>query len=332
MAVLATSALTLADLAKRTDADGKISTIIEMLSQTNEVLTDMRWVEGNLTTGNMTTVRTGLPSATWRLLNYGVPNGKSTTAQITDSCGMLEVYSEVDKKLVELASNPAAFRLSESAAFVEGMTQQIASTVFYGNQDSTPAAFTGLAPRYNSLSATNGTNIIDAGGTGSNNTSIWLVVWGDQTAHGIVPKGSSAGLVHEDLGAQTLFDANGGKFQGYRDHYRWEAGLTVRDWRYIVRIANIDVPALTASGTVVAATKALIDNMVAAEERCYALGMGTPVWYGNRTIRAALRRGINEKIAANLTSETVAGKIQTSFDGIPFRSTDALLSTESRVV
>jgi hypothetical protein len=335
MAVLSTTALTLADHAKRIDPDGKISRIVEILNDQNEILTDMKWVEGNLPTGNRTTIRTGLPSATWRLLNYGVSKGKSTTAQVTDSCGMLETYSEVDKSLVDLSGDPSAFRMSEAVAFIEGMNQQMASTLFYGNQQTNPERFTGLAPRYNTLSTNEdliGFNVIDALGSGSDNTSIWLVVWGDHSMHGIIPKGSTAGLNHTDLGRQTLSDGAGGQFEGYRDHYKWDAGLTVRDWRYAVRIANIDVSELSASGTVVASTKALVDAMISAEEKIPNFGMGTPVWYANRTVRTALRRGMLEKIANNLTNETVAGKQVTMFNGVTLRRTDAILNTESRVV
>ena len=89
MATLSTTALTYADWAKRMGDDYRIAAIIELLSQTNEILDDMLVVEGNLPTGHKTTVRTGLPQATWRLLNQGVPNAKSTTAQIVDTCGNL---------------------------------------------------------------------------------------------------------------------------------------------------------------------------------------------------------------------------------------------------
>lgn len=133
MAVKGVNALTLADWAKRTDPNGKVDKIVELLSQTNEILTDMMFVEGNLPTGHRTTVRSGLPSATWRLLNYGVQPSKSTTVQVTDSCGMLETYAEVDKSLADLNGNTAEFRLSEDRAFIEGMNQQMAQTLFYGD-------------------------------------------------------------------------------------------------------------------------------------------------------------------------------------------------------
>ena len=119
MAVLSTTNPTLADVAKRYDADGKIDTIVELLSETNEVLDDMTFLEGNLPTGHRTTVRSGLPSSTWRKLNYGVQPSKSTTVQITDTTGMLEAYAEVDKALADLNGNTASFRLSEDRAFLE---------------------------------------------------------------------------------------------------------------------------------------------------------------------------------------------------------------------
>ena len=49
----------------------------------------MLWMQCNDGAGHKTTVRTGLPTATWRLLNYGVVKSKSTTAQVRDSTGMV---------------------------------------------------------------------------------------------------------------------------------------------------------------------------------------------------------------------------------------------------
>ena len=124
MATIGNLAVTYADWAKRMDDGYKVASIIEILSQTNEILDDMLVMEGNLPTGHKTTIRTGLPQATWRLLNAGVPNAKSTTAQIVDTCGNLETYAVIDKDIADLNGNTADFRLYEVRAFLEGMTQQ----------------------------------------------------------------------------------------------------------------------------------------------------------------------------------------------------------------
>src|SRR5688572_8731258 len=176
--------LTLIDWAKRLDPAGKVDKIVELLSQTNEMLPDMLWREGNLPTGHRVTVRTGLPQVFWRLLNQGVTPSKSTTAQIDEATGMLEAWSEVDKDLAELNGNVSSFRLSEAKAFLEAMNQEMQSTLIYGNGGLAPEEFTGLAPRYSSSAADNGDNVIKAGGAGADNTSIWFVAWGEETVHG----------------------------------------------------------------------------------------------------------------------------------------------------
>src|SRR5882724_4062119 len=210
MATLSTGALTLADWAKRLDPNGKTPTVVELLAQTNEVLDDMLFQEGNLPTGHRTTVRTGLPTVAWRLLNQGVAPSKSTTAQIDEQAGMLEAWSEVDVDLAKLNGNIKQFRLSEASAFIEAMNQEMAQTLFYGNAGTAPEEFTGLSTRYSNISgATNGSHVISGGGSGSDNSSVWLVVWGDNSIHGIFPKGSKAGLVHEDFGIETVETTNG---------------------------------------------------------------------------------------------------------------------------
>ena len=331
MATLSSTNPTLADVAARLGPDGKIDpNIVEMLSETNEILDDMTFIEANGFTEHKTTIRSGLPSGTWRKLNYGVQPEKSKTVPIKDSLGMLETYAEVDKALADLNGNSAAWRLSEDRAFIEGLNQTQASTLFYGDSSLDPEKYTGLTPRYSSLSAENGINIVDAGGTGSDNASIWLIVWGPNTCHGIYPKGSPAGLQSRDLGEDTLIDAAGGRYQGYRTHYKWDNGLTLRDWRYVVRIANIDVSDLTKNA---ASGGDLIDLLTQAIELIPNLGMGRPVFYMPRKLRSFLRRQIANKVAAaTLTMEEVAGKKVVAVDGIPVRRTDALLLTEARVV
>ena len=330
MSTLTVNNPTLLDLAKATDPDGSIARVVEILNQRNEVLEDMPWMEGNLPTGHRTTVRSGLPTPTWRKLYGGVQPTKSRRVQVTDNCGMLEDYSEVDKALADLNGNTEAFRISEDRAHIEGMSQEMAQTLFYGNEGSEPEAFTGLAPRFNSLSAENADNIIDAfSGSGGDLTSIWLIVWGENSVHGIVPKGSKTGVQMTDKGQETVenADGNNGRMEAYRTHYRWDCGLTVRDWRQIVRIANIDVSEL---GTI-ANTKNIINWMVQAAERVDNLGAGRPVFYMNRTIREKLRLGILERISNNLTWETVSGKRVMTFDDIPVKRVDQILKTESRV-
>ena len=329
MATIGETALTLSDWQKRTGADGAPQTIIEMLSQTNEVLDDMLVKPSNEPASHLTTVRSGLPEPTWRRLNYGVQPSKSATAQVRDTMGMCEDYLEVDMALADLNGNTADFRLSESRPKIEGMNQAISEALFYSNSVIEQQKFMGLSPRYNSLSAENGVNIIDAGGSGSKLTSIWLIVWGDNTCHGIFPKNQIAGIQYQDLGQQTLLDDKGGKYEGYRSHLKWNIGLTLRDWRYVVRIANIDIDTLTKTGSTGAD---LIDLLTDAVEQPPNLTIGRPVLYMHKKIRTYLRKQIRNKSNVNLTQENVAGKKVLFFDEVPIKRCDGLLLTEERVV
>lgn len=331
MATLSNTHPTLLDLAQALGPDDKIAAIIEILNMTNEVLDDFVMIEGNLLTGHQTTVRTGIPAPTWRKLYGGVQPTKSTSVKVTDSCGMLENYAEVDKALADLNGNSAAFRLSENRPILEGFNQEICSSLFYANEDTEPEAFTGLAPRFNSTTAQNGQNIILGGSADTDNTSIWLVVWGENTVHGIYPKGSKGGFQMNDKGQVTIenVDGAGGRMEAYRTHYRWDCGLTVRDWRYVVRIANIELSALTKNAS---AGADLIDLMTQALELVQNLNMGRPAFYANRTIKSFLRRQITNKVASStLQMEQVAGKHVMTFDGVPVRRCDSLVNNEALV-
>lgn len=344
MATIGSTALTYADWAKRMDDGYRTAMIIELLSQTNEILDDMLVVEGNLPTGHKTTVRTGLPQATWRLLNQGVPNAKSTTAQIVDTCGNLETYSVIDKDIADLNGNTAEFRLSEVRAFLEGMSQQVAATLIYGNQGVNPERFTGFAPRYSTLSTSNSqtaNNVLNAGGSGSTNTSMWIMTWGADTWHATFPKGKITGLQHRDMGEWPVTDSAGNTYQAYRDHFKWEIGLVGRDWRYCARVANIDITALTgvsAANLINLIVRALyklptapvsatgIQTSDTPEVRA---DMGRTVIYCNRVVRTYLDLQAMNKTNVLLQLQEFDGKVVTTFRGIPVRTCDAILNNEA---
>lgn len=334
MTTLATNQLTLLDVSKRLDPNGQAATIAELLAQDNEILMDIPWIEGNLPTGHRVTVRTGMPTLAWRKLNAGVAQSKSTTAQIDEACGMLEGFGQVDIDLAMLNGNTAAFRLQENAAFIEQMNQEMATTLFYGDTAVNPERFLGLSPRFDDVPTTSGgaankVNVIDAGGSSTDNMSIWLIGWGPNTVHGIYPKGSDAGLIHEDLGKQLVLDGSNNKYLAWCDRYQWKCGMALRDWRYVVRIANIPLSTLTKTGSTGAD---LTDLMTRALEKIHSLSGVTPRFYVNRTIRSFLRRQIVNKVASStLTMADLAGKPTMMFGEVPVRRTDALLETEARV-
>ncbi|AXQ48899.1 hypothetical protein D3C81_178700 [compost metagenome] len=331
MAILTSTMPTLIDKFSREDSTKKIMKIVELMAKQNDILMDAEYMECNDGSKHKTTMRSGIPEPTWRMFNQGVQPSKSTTVPVLDTTGMMEDYGLVDKALADLSGNADAFRASENLGKLQGFNNKASRYMFYGNSQTEPQAFLGLTPRYNSLAAESGRNIVDAGGTGSTNTSIWFVTWGELTTHLLYPKGSVAGFQHRNLGEDTVKDDVGGEFQAYRDHFKWDIGMSVRDWRANARVANIDVTTLTSD----AATGAkLIENMIKAY---YLLdnpmqGEGKTVIYANRTIQTFLHLQAMNSKNVNLTLGEYAGRKIPELLGIPIKRCDELLNTESRVV
>lgn len=338
-ALLAAGQLTLADWSKRLAPDGTIDPIVEMLSQQNDILEDAVFMEGNLPTGHRYTQRTGLPAVYFRAINQGIPDSKSTTTQVDESCAMMEAHGNVDAKLLALNGNSAAFRLSEDSAFIEAMNQKMAATIFSGNPAVDQKQFLGMASRYSSTSAGNGKNVLLAGGSGSDNASAYLIGWGEQTVFMPFPKGSRAGLQTKDLGEELVSDGANGKYLAARSLYQWDAGMAVKDWRYVVRIANIDVSdwvGVTGTQAWTSATHVL-KMMVRALARIPNRNMARLAFYVNRTVGEglmvqALDRSSNAALAITPAVTQFGQSIQQlSFLGVPIRIVDQLGDAESLV-
>jgi hypothetical protein len=250
----------------------------------------------------------------------------------------MEARSHIDAKLLKLNGNSAAFRLSEESAFLEAMNQEMTGKMFNGNVGTDMKTFSGLSTRYSSTAAGNGTNVILAGGSGSDNASIYLVVWGEQTVFGTFPKGSHAGLDSRDLGEESVQDSNGNWYQAARSLFQWDAGLVVKDWRYVVRIANIDISdwiGVTGTQASTASTN-LIKLMMRAIARIPNFSMGRAAFYANRSIQEGLMIQALEKSQNALGIVEAATQFGTKinelrFMGIPVRGVDQLGIAETLV-
>lgn len=353
--------LTLLDQAKRTDPNGQTAKIVEMLNRENAIVQDAVSVEGNTQTGLLDTLRTGLPAVAFRQLNVGVQPSKSTTKQIHFTAAMLEGFSRVDERLIELALDGPGLRLSEVMPFMESMGQTIASTLFYGDVRVNPDRFTGLTAYFANLNNTyqqqpenllnpsttapdSGRNVFDASsnysgetfGTAANgnNTSIWLVCWGPQSVQTFFPRGTKAGIYHKDWGLFPVDDGRGigATYGAWLDQYKAQIGLAVHDWRQVVRICNIDVIALASAGDDNDQSANLLKNMMQARRYIQRPDAGKLCFYANRLVLTYLDVKLANKANAFLKVEEVEGfgKVMTLL-GIPIRRCDALLNTEAAV-
>lgn len=329
MSTLAATHPTLLDLANMLDPGGNVADIAELLTQQNDILKDAAVQEGNLTTGNKTSIRIAKGSASWKKLYGYIAPDKSGYATVVDSCGMLRRYNEVDVDLAKLSGNVPKVLVSEAYGAIESMNDEMASSLFYANEATEPEAFTGLAPRYNSQSAENARNILTSAATpdSTDNTSIWLINWGPNVFL-TYPKGSKAGLSQQDFGETTATDSNGALLQVYRSLFSWDVGLVVKDWRHIVRI-NFDLEDVIASG----ATGPVLYNLMAqAVRRIPNMSMGRPAFYMNSdALDMYDLQAMNKSTLAFKQILDAQGQVVDTFRGIPVRRCDAILSTEAGI-
>ena len=326
-------AVTYMDLVRMLDPDGKIAKIVEILNEENSILQDLKMMKCNKITSHLTTVRTYLPEGTYRGYNQGVKPKKAGTEQHTFTCALLEARSAVDKELADLNGNTNEFRFSEDRAYIEGLTQQQAQCMIYGNEKVNPKQFTGLTPLFNSFSESvighNAKQIINAGGkTELKQTSIWFVDFSENGVHGIYPDGLDIGIQHKDLGETDLIDEEGGKYRGYESLFQWRLGLAIRDPRHVARICNIDTTTLSPTPT---PGESLLDYMIDAFEVMSATAQAKCKGYCNRKIYSWLTKQAIHKSNAALGWEDIQGKRVLTFWGIPLKRVDKILLTEAVV-
>lgn len=323
MAQISKHMLTMAETVKRTNND-RLVEIAELLEEKNEILDDLQLVEASNVTTHRTTQRTGLARGDWRAYNQGVGNAVTSTRQIDEDVATLAIYSEVDKQLAQQSGNPSAFRKSEDTGIIEGLSQQMAETLIYGNRKTNPAMFTGLAPRRNETSHP---QVYDAGGTGSDLTSIYVVQHGTRGFHGIYPRGSnSVGINVEDKGEQTAFDEDGKKLQVYRTLFEWAVGIVIRDPETVFRIANVPVD----MGEDYEQMKKWEYRLIEVLNQMPNRGTGAVI-YGNKDIMTQADIKALDRHNVQYGSTEIFGREVTTFRGTPMRLVERILSTEDQV-
>lgn len=324
---------TLYDLTKQLDPDGSLADIAKVFSQTDEMLKDIPYKEANGRTFHRITVEDGMPSGTWRRLNKGITAVDSGSLQVDETIGLLEARSEVDVVLARMSSDIPKYRKTKDDRIIRGMSKQVAETFIYGDTTTYPDRFHGFHPRYDSLGkktdtflAFNPMSQVYSMAGSSNVSSIWLIGWGEDTVYGIYPQGSTMGMEQEDLGVIDAHDADGGVFRAYATHFRCQHGLAVEDWRYVARLANIDVAATVNDAATTVIINAMIDMAAAIPD----LNSCRPAFYMNRNVKAFLTKlaYVKTNLALNI-GDVYGEKNVLNINGIPIRQSDSITLAET---
>ena len=290
--------------------------IVELMSQTNEILKDMPMIEANDGTVHNTLVRTSLRSGTHRMYNQGIAPGATTTDTLRDRITMLEDYSIVDKDLADHSGNVNALRESEAAAFLSGMGQTQAEDLIYGDNGRNPEQISGLSVRLSSLT---NKNVINAGGTGNSCTSVYVAALGERFAHLIYPKGrSDCGVKTEDMGVQNWPMEGGRVMPAYVQFFSTHYGLSVAHPDAVKRICNIDMS--TAGDKII---ELILEAMIRLPQ-----GAPTVAIYSNQDVLVKIDKAAYSKGNAVYSHEDPWGEVITHIRKGRCRRVDAILSTE----
>lgn len=338
MAGLGTRLVTLADVAK--SKNKQIGKVAEVLVLENEALKDIPYMQMNEGTVHKEEIRSALPAVYYRKANQAIPASKTTTEERTFTAAHFESKSQMDAKVAERGGNVAYNRWNQAQGHLQAMAQEHGSLLIYGSPLSDPRKTPGFFDIYSTVATSEETSkqVIDAGGTGSNNTSILLAHWGERSIFGVYPAGTQAGLKRTDRSAggklvqiqATDLAGNPGSFWGYEEDFEIDHGLVVKDYRQAARIANIDVVNLKSG----AGAADLIDLMITAAYKIHTAQNGTGAWYVNRTIEGFLHKQALTKVGAGagLRFDNYQGEQVLMFLGRPVRRMDAILNSEARVV
>ena len=339
MATLSSGQFNLLDLAQL-PKNSEASDVINLLSQYNPILEDAPAFECNMGTHHKTTVLTGLPTPTWGKLYQGVAATKGKRQSVTDTTGFLEAASEVDERLldpIESAEDKASVMIQEAAAHLEAMSQEAATAMFYHDTATDPEKPMGFAPRFNdglASRAENAGQIINGGGSASDNTSIWMITWDRMASHLIYPKTGTLGIQRIPRGKVVSSDASGNSYFVEREDFKWHMGLSVRDWRYVSRVANIDVQNLNEDATGSSANLLeLMTNMYYKHHGRRNM-KGRTFIYVNTTIMKFLdfqARNVPKNLELQYSQTGPNAQEVLYYRGIPIRECDALIDSEAVV-
>lgn len=345
---------TLKDIVDRTAPDGTVAKIIEAAEISMPLLRDATFIKANDGDGHQTTIRTGLPELAERRYNQGIKQTKSTTMPVREQLAMLEDLSAVDAKLAEKSGNVSAYRASERIAKLQAGHIWLGRNFIYGSPALSPDTFMGFAPRYSDKNSLAGSQIVDAGGTGTDNTSMYIVTWGGNGANFLYREGTTAGFEFKDMtpSGPELIDApvqtaDRKKMRGYMDWMGVHIGLAVGDWASGARVANIDVSDLRDDPADGGAD--LIDLLIDAKWKLrtvQSLGVsyetgelveGKTVIYVNGVIGAALEKQARNHKHVDLRFEQIMGRdarsaFQLMYGDWEIKILDSISTAEARVV
>jgi hypothetical protein len=342
---------TLMELVKAMDSTGRIADFVPMLTQHVQFFKFLPFIQGNKPNGHEVHFEDSLPDVALRMFGEGASASFGTLGSFEEKMSLEDEWIRIPCETADINGNAAKYIAMQTEMKFRAMTYMRASKIFYGNPLVYPRDCLGMVPRYSSLSARNGQNIIDAGGTQSYNMSIWLMGLGENAFTGTFPNGpngqGAGGIQHEDRGKREYFYTESGVekiLDVYLSKFMWNWGHALINWMWCVRIANIDYVNLAAMEGDEADLPNLmrkavrrLPNMNSASLKMEGAKLGDNprlVWVMNRATYDGFCTQVTQSIQAGgqfTTAVATDGTTYEMFNGIPITIFDGLVKNETRV-
>jgi len=317
--------------------DAKYLTAAQILNRKCPLVKILPMIQSNQLLSNIGSRDSLISSPGTRRFNEPVVPSVTKSLQISEPIALLEDYGEVDRDMCYMQNNPAEWRMNQDRRRIEGMTQKLESTLFYGSMANDPGVINGLSTRFSaSTYYPNGDlswypNVLLGGGTGATCASIWMIEFGPQKVFGIYPKNLPGGLRIQDLGEQTkellVSGTVNALMQVLRMHYQWWIGVEIDDERCVQRYANI---ATTGEQNVFDE-----DILITLKNHLPDSGENpATAIFMDRTLKTqvdirAVSQKMNTYFQQDQATGDVWGRAVTRFQGIPIFTAEKLLDAET---
>lgn len=309
--------------AKRLDPENNVATIVEILNEVSEFMVDAVAIMANDINSHESHVRKQLPVVGIRQVNEGSSSVHSVVEPQRDDIVLYEAMPEIDEKIIDNSPDPRKELNNEIVSYVEAMEQAFIDSIFYGDK-ATTGQIEGLANRFDALSLDNVWNL---GGTGSDLASVWMMEWDPLACKLIFPRDhKSMGIQWEDKGKVRVTDANNKPFMAYASQIKMQFGIAVQDYRNVQRLANIESDGVL--NNIIDTANNKHHTLVKARNQLTHAGKNAVI-YCNRDMKAQFDIFALDKDNGFYMMEDITGGPVTSFQGIPIRLVEGLLSTET---
>jgi len=331
--------------------EGALMPLIQALSQEMEMFSDVHMEAANDGSGHLGTTEYYQPTGTFRAFNEGIATEAPLSAEFREPLVMLDGRFKADRALLLKKARgdsglAGQLRARMIGQYMVGMLKNLQTEIIYGTRSKGKSPL-GLELRsdYNAISSAYvHDNAGGAASSTSNKTSLFLIGHGPEKYTWIyhkneAPEGGSIsqpgtplsglGVTVEALPDDWVLDASGTanrEFMAVRNNLSLHVSHAIMDARYVQRMVNISTTNIDGVDDFGFDERVLIDMLEAMPD------LNNAVMYCNKTLRAQIRKRINEKGNVWHSVTDPFGRVVPGIDNIPLHIIENITDEEAYVV